>query len=170
MSSAAQSFVRPRPSMSNLIPLARRQMPCGLLRDVPRCPAADSSRGAAGRKQLPKRALLTSLRRTSEPPPPTYPSSALHVLLIKMRVFLLLAALYGARALPASQSAGSCTPDALFTSLYRGGRQFCSSVLDGRCNKASTPTQFATYDPGVISSHVSFGAHTGELGGRLTRG
>ncbi|POR31603.1 Uncharacterized protein TPAR_08181 [Tolypocladium paradoxum] len=68
-----------------------------------------------------------------------------------MRALLFLAALYGVGALPASQSAGSCTPDALFTSLYRSGRQFCSSVLDGRCHKVSTPTQFATYGPGVVS-------------------
>ncbi|KND86801.1 hypothetical protein TOPH_08535 [Tolypocladium ophioglossoides CBS 100239] len=70
-----------------------------------------------------------------------------------MRILVFLAALYGVGALPASQSAGSCTPNALFTSLLRSGRQFCSSVLDVRCHRASTPTQFATYDPGVISSH-----------------
>lgn len=72
-----------------------------------------------------------------------------------MRALLFLAALHAARALPASQGAGSCAPDALLTSLRRSGRQFCSGVLDGRCHGASTPAQFATYDPGVIASRAS---------------
>lgn len=70
----------------------------------------------------------------------------------------LLVCLSGALALPATQGDSvSCTSDALFTSLSRDGRDFCSSVVEGRCHQGTTPTQYATYEPSVISKHVSRG-------------
>ncbi|KAM4065699.1 nuclear condensin complex subunit Smc4 [Hirsutella rhossiliensis] len=66
----------------------------------------------------------------------------------------ILVGLYGALALPATHGDNVlCTSDALFTSLSRDGRSFCSSVLEGRCHQEATPTQYATYDPTVISQH-----------------
>ncbi|PHH90230.1 hypothetical protein CDD83_4198 [Cordyceps sp. RAO-2017] len=68
-------------------------------------------------------------------------------------VVLLVVGLCGVSALPAAQSDAPCTRDDLFTSLSRHGRPFCSSVLEGRCRQSTTPTQYATYDPDVLSRH-----------------
>ncbi|KHN97209.1 uncharacterized protein MAM_04806 [Metarhizium album ARSEF 1941] len=45
-----------------------------------------------------------------------------------------------------------CTKDALYSSLYQNGRQFCSSVLGKPPCEVVTPTAYATYDPAVVSS------------------
>lgn len=68
----------------------------------------------------------------------------------------LVAGLHGAVGLAAPHDdGGPCSRDALFTSLSRDGRSFCSSVVEERCHREATPTQYATYDPTVISTCTS---------------
>ena len=102
--------------------------------------------------------LLTQARSSSPFVLSSYIRSTSLLARVTMRaLFFLLIARYSARALPATQASSllRCTRDALFTSLFRDGRHFCASVVSDRCGKGSTPTQFATYDPDVLYSHVS---------------
>ncbi|KAK8922634.1 hypothetical protein VCV18_006693 [Metarhizium anisopliae] len=72
-----------------------------------------------------------------------------------MLLFFILALL---RAVSVFASSGDivlvCTKDALYSSLYQNGRQFCSSVLGKPPCEVVTPTAYATYDPAVISSRL----------------
>lgn len=48
----------------------------------------------------------------------------------------------------------SCVRDALFTSLYRQGRSFCSDLLENPCGKVTAPPQYLTNDFREVSSQV----------------
>lgn len=71
-----------------------------------------------------------------------------------MLAFVILAILPTVLAFSASDIILVCTKDALYSSLYQHGREFCSAVLDGQTCEIVTPTEYVTYDPQVISSHV----------------
>lgn len=71
-----------------------------------------------------------------------------------MIVATLLFLFYASAAFASNHIVIVCTKDAIFTSLYEYGREFCSSVLDEPC-EVTTPVEYATYDAGVISARVS---------------
>jgi hypothetical protein len=69
-------------------------------------------------------------------------------------ITLFVALFYAVPVLSGSDIILVCTKDALYSSLYQHGQRFCSIVLDEPSCEVVTPTEYATFDPAVISSRV----------------
>ncbi|RDA93774.1 hypothetical protein CP533_0257 [Ophiocordyceps camponoti-saundersi (nom. inval.)] len=72
---------------------------------------------------------------------------------MRVKALIVFTLVSGVIAIPATTSREECTRDGLFTSLSRHGRSFCSSLVEeSGCRPVTTPTEYASFEPSVVSS------------------